>query len=97
LFNYVLFPPSLIGRGFDQDTWSEKDESAICSYNTRSKGGPTKDSCWDMNHPNVSNPRASAGAILLGNITYSQLKGLYSIDTYTKSGRILPTGDIPKL
>ncbi|XP_060067101.1 kelch-like protein 13 [Ylistrum balloti] len=58
------------GRGFDQETWSEKDESAICCFNTRSKGETRKDTCWDVYHPNVFNPRANAGVILLGQQLY---------------------------
>lgn len=57
---------SFLGRGFDQETFSEKDEGAICSYNTRSKGNARKDGIWDIFHPNVFNPRGNAGTVLLG-------------------------------
>ena len=55
------------GRGFDQETWSEKDEAAICSFNTKCKGDVRKEQAWDIFHPNILGPRANAGVFLLGN------------------------------
>ncbi|XP_063425679.1 kelch-like protein 13 [Mytilus trossulus] len=58
------------GRGFDQETFSEKDEGAVCSYNTHTKGNARKDGIWDIFHPNVFNPRGNAGVVLLGRNLY---------------------------
>lgn len=58
------------GRGFDQETFSEKDEAAICSFNTKCRGDFRRDACWDVNHPNMNQPRTNGGAVLLGHNIY---------------------------
>ena len=63
---HCLWIGFLVGRGFDQETFSEKDEAAICSYNTKCRGDFRRDACWDVNHPNMNQPRANGGAVLLG-------------------------------
>lgn len=65
LQNLLIF---LKGRGFDQETFSEKDEAAICSFNTKCRGDFRRDACWDVNHPNMNQPRTNGGAVLLGTV-----------------------------
>ncbi|XP_005112627.3 uncharacterized protein LOC101849108 [Aplysia californica] len=58
------------GRGFDQETFSEKDESAVCHYNSdgvepeRAFGGLK--TLWDLDHPSMPHPRSNAAIVILG-------------------------------
>ncbi|KAJ8309155.1 hypothetical protein KUTeg_014029 [Tegillarca granosa] len=65
-YDYMCF--SLYIRGFDSESFSEKDEGAISSYNTKVKGD--KSYCWDNNHPSLCNPRANAGTVMIGQNIY---------------------------
>ena len=58
------------GRGFDQETFSEKDEGAVCHYNLggveseKAVGGLKPE--WDLDHPSMPHPRSNAAILLLG-------------------------------
>ncbi|KAK3093832.1 hypothetical protein FSP39_020729 [Pinctada imbricata] len=75
-FYYTYF---VIGRGFDQETFSEKEEGAVCSYRIKPRTHFRPEDCWDI-HANVLYPRANGGAILLGQNIYQLGGKSYSKD-----------------
>ncbi|KAL8620028.1 hypothetical protein ACOMHN_015310 [Nucella lapillus] len=58
----------LAGRGFDQDTFSEKDESDVANFNIGGHPGkmPGLKPLWDTDHPTMIYPHSNGGAVLLG-------------------------------
>jgi len=56
----------LSGRGFDQESFHEKDESHVTSYSTRNDSNELRPDAFDVDHPHMYHNRASPGAILLG-------------------------------
>ena len=56
------------GRGFDQDTFSEKDESEVSHFNIGGHQGnkPGLKPLWDTDHPSMLHPHSNGCAVLLG-------------------------------
>ena len=56
------------GRGFDQETFSEKDEGEVSHFNIGGHPGnrPGLKPLWDMDHPNMLYPHSNGAAVLLG-------------------------------
>ncbi|GFS17079.1 kelch-like protein 9 [Elysia marginata] len=83
----------LAGRGFDQETFSEKDEGAVCHYNL---GGVEYDKAvgglkpeWDLDHPGMPHPRSNAAILLLGRnvwaiggLSYNKGTGVNTVGYY---------------
>ncbi|KAK7483548.1 hypothetical protein BaRGS_00025222 [Batillaria attramentaria] len=70
----------IAGRGFDQETFSEKDESEVCHYNLGGHEGiqtGTKP-LWDTEHPCMLYPHSNGAAILLGFTTMYSTVPLYA-------------------
>ena len=76
--NISVYPPlifhsfycnsSLSGRGFDSESFAEKDESAICHYNVDGMENPVagRKPLWDLDHPSMPHPRSNCAVFLLG-------------------------------
>lgn len=86
ILSYIIHLILFLGRGFDQETFSEKDEGAVCSYNTHTKGNARKDGIWDIFHPNVFNPRGNAGVVLLGEFSCHWKLLLYRVALHFRLG-----------
>ncbi|XP_076442919.1 kelch-like protein 21 [Babylonia areolata] len=58
----------LAGRGFDQETFSEKDESEVAHFNIGGHPGnlPGLKPLWDLDHPSMIHPHSNGAAVLLG-------------------------------
>ncbi|RUS79371.1 hypothetical protein EGW08_012862 [Elysia chlorotica] len=81
------------GRGFDQETFSEKDEGAVCHYNIggveaeKAVGGLKPE--WDLDHPGMPQPRSNAAILLLGRnvwaiggLSYNKGTGVNTVNYY---------------
>ncbi|XP_070181338.1 uncharacterized protein [Littorina saxatilis] len=58
----------LAGRGFDQETFSEKDEAEVSHFNIGGHPGNLKGlkPLWDTDHPQMPYPHSNGAAVLLG-------------------------------
>ncbi|XP_025105557.1 kelch-like protein 9 [Pomacea canaliculata] len=58
----------MAGRGFEQDTFDEKDEAEVCHFNADGQPGakPGAKPVWDVKHPATLHPHSNGAAVLLG-------------------------------
>lgn len=56
----------LLGRGFDQEIFQEKEESHVCSYCTKLDGAIERSKYFDNEHPTMFHARVNPGYIQLG-------------------------------